>query len=314
MNIINFSRPLRSRSQSKTGFLINPNQLNTNFNKKDFIGFKMKLLQNIKRNKKFFEKKEDENEIENKVEKKYRSQSSGKNSSLRVEHNNKRTKLYSNNNLANEGKATCKSKKENSSQKIKLLNFKNLMEEANQLKDINAENPNILYENINIESITKVIEIWIDIEFLIDESKSMSSLLMLFKKLFKPSFYLRRQNEYEIFKHAYLNKLFFRLLNMSFVSGSACLISISTIHNDNTLKTHVKRLITNVLKPFLNFFTMLNVKKVPPLISEEVIEKISKISLKDHFQNKYQLRHIDLIGLLTKDIDTICLSVKQLAK
>lgn len=43
---------IRSKSQIKMGFDIDPNQVSTNFNKKNQIGFKLKLLENIRNTKK----------------------------------------------------------------------------------------------------------------------------------------------------------------------------------------------------------------------------------------------------------------------
>lgn len=49
----------RSKSLLRAGFDIDPNQLSTNFNKKNQIGFKLKLLENLRNSKKIIEKYEE---------------------------------------------------------------------------------------------------------------------------------------------------------------------------------------------------------------------------------------------------------------
>lgn len=307
MNIINASRPLRSRSQNKTGFIINPNELNTNFNKKDFIGFKMKLLENIKKNKKNFGKKEEDFEIEKKTIKYKRSNSEKKN-------NRESTRIHSNSDRIKDEKTVLIkdiNQSSNSNTKLKSIIMKNLMDEADHLKELNIDLANLVKCDTNLINETKLLEIWIEIDTSVEENKS-TYLISYLKKIFKCQ--LNFQKEYEIFSQNQFNKLFLRMINLSFIAASACLIACCTLHLDNSLKVHIRRLITNVLKSFLNFFLIFTPKKLNPLISEELIDKINKISSRDQFHNKYQLKHIDIISYLTKDLDTICFSIKQIAK
>lgn len=387
----------RSRSLLRAGFDIDPNQLSTNFNKKNQIGFKLKLLENIRNSKKAIEKYEevDETNVNNNIinngcsnidpkqesstkkEKlmNYLENYRKRNNSLNPLNSNRdqneitdrypnrqreksmtSSNLVLNNNLKiktkidNQHSISCNYNKEesltddqkakqiiknhNSCKNVSLINNKeqnssnnninnnnhknntnDLIHLSKLIDDIDSNELNLdlnayINQNCSIDDETKILDVWIDYEMSLIENKSCKHYLLKLLYLFYNNF----TSEKTIFLNEQANKNYYKLVKLLLSISVASLFVIVYVGFDFNIKAQLKKLSSAISKPLVEIYMMFGIKKLSKNISDDLVDKFNKYSTKNYKINKSNFKNPNILLILSKEIDSAGLSLKQFSK
>lgn len=340
----------RSKSLVKTGFDINPNQLSTNFNKKNQIGFKLKLLENLRNSKKTIEK------FEENIEENYRKNEEDKNENKRIvllnplkkpanphlletdnlvrinsnerKYSRPKEKSLSNNNLIDKSsisalnnsgggsyqpksfvvKGTRNGRQTSIKRNLECLNFK-LIEDVETLTEINTDLSAYVSNGYPLDEETKIIDVLIELDNCLIESKNCKSQLIKLIYVFHKYF----NEEKNIFLIESANKTFYKLVKVILASTVASLFVILYVGYDLNIKAQIKKLHSSFIKPVFHIYEVFSITKLCK-ISEDGIERFNKHLNKYYKLQKSQIKQSDLCNMISKEVDNSGLSLKQFSK
>lgn len=348
------SSKTRSRSLFKVGFDIDPNQLSTNFNKKNQIGFKLKLMENLRNSKRTIEKFEDNMDtIESPSNSKNKDLANDKEDSNspnkyleRVRFSNKLKQNFSkytdnldisDNNIE---RRITRSKEKRLSNKVVGRSMVNqtalntneydnkvLQNPSNKKKSAELNFTKLISDFDSLVEINTNLSVYVNNECpLDDESKIIDVWIDLENnlndnkpcksQLIKLLYIFNRFIKVE--KTPFLidpaNKIFYKLLKILITSVISSLFVILYVGYDNNIKSQLKKLINNISKPLFHIYEIFDYKKLYPKASEESYDKFTKFLIKYYKLQKTQIKQSDLMLMITKEVDGAGLAVKQFSK
>jgi len=301
---------IRSKSLFKIGQNIDPNKLSINFNKKNQIGFQLKLLENLRNSKKEFEKFEENYspklDDDLKSEKKVIKRLSNNN----IKYDDNSVYCISDSSISKSNNEIVIKKNITNIQNQKKLNsltFK-LISNIDSLIEISPDLSIFINKNFPINEETKLLDVWIDIE----NNKDNKQYKFLFLKIF---FIINKyfQEEKQISKIDAANKIYYKIIKLILLVSVLCLFTIIYIGVDLGIINNIKKLVSLTTKSLLNFYEIFNLKKLSNA-DDVLIDKFNRMNLKGFKIQNFQLKTKDLIQYLNKESDFIGMGIKQLAK
>ena len=334
----------RSKSLLKPGFEVDPNQLSTNFNKKNQIGFKLKLLENLRNSKRIIEKYEEDQE-EDKDELSTERERKDKNN--KVDNYNKRNLSLGPINDESERQPKQIREKSASSKNIVLIRdgqkdkdevkstklsvstmvtnnilikkeentksnlpFTKLIDEMDTLVDINTDLSSYVNSNISLDDETKIIDVWIEYEGLLIDNKPCKSSLIRLLYIFHKYFTFEKN----IFSNDFCNKNYYRLIKIMISIVSASLFVMIYVGYDLNIKNQLRKLCQSVSKPLMQIYEIFSIKKLCKNLSEELFDKYTKFLNKSYKIQKSLIKNPNILVYISKEIDNAGLSLKQFTK
>lgn len=306
------SNKIRSKSLFKSQE-IDPNKLSINFNKRNQIGFQLKLLENLRNSKKTFEKyDENKSEIQNyQIIKDDNKKSNKIKFPLELSNNeinsNDNSEYLISDSLISNNEGLNKDIINNNQKKTNNI-FLKLINDIDSLVDISSDLSKFVNIKYPLMEETKLLDVWLDLE----DNKDYRQYKSLF---LKTMFIINKhfKEERQILTIEIANKIYYRIIKFIILVSVLCLFVIIYIGIDSGIIKNIKKLISLTSKCFLNFYEIFNIKKLSNA-NEILIEKFNKINIKGYKIESIHLKSRDLIQYLNKECDYIGMGIKQFLK
>jgi hypothetical protein len=220
------------------------------------------------------------------------------------------------------------------------LNRENLKMNLLNLSNNNPENYDntvnflreISIDNSSFNNHLRMFELFLDIEICV-ENFGVGSLnnLSNISHLKKPNLFATLKKFFYLCKHEYnpssqfflfdsLNKMFEKFVKIQILVLSSILVALNNLVIDSSTKSQIKKLITGLINPIINFYDIfifgqvnLNYNYVySKILRPDFSEKYGKI-FKNYRMNK-GIKTSDLVSLITKNLENVFFIIKQFSK